>query len=483
MIKTQTTLIRITTSIMNLLDKLNYKTGLALMPALFFLISCEDPSEIGLDLNPSQGAISTHYVELPVESSQLFIDSVRTAVGPAGTLTRIGRNSDPNFGELTAIGYANIGAPTTLPSVTTGSQVDSAFLTLTFEVAYLGTDIGANQQLSIYSLPEPIRPKDSTTNDESGAVLLNFDYFAFDHESMDEAELIGQISFDTASLSTTVLRIPLTNAFASKILRSAIAGDSVLWSDQRAFDEFIGSLAIVPGEANTFINNYNLLANTSGITVHHSGSSNPLTLRFAPREREGLSYAQAPVYFGLEEDLSNTPLATAPGSGHKQVFETKDNRLYFRSGAGFVTRFDFPAFREFINSDTLGQFVINQAVLEIDSVSGGGDNQGVPAQLGLFYIDANNNRINGLTSSTAAVPVNANRYITNEQDTLFQYVSSQSQALTGLVPAFERYMQTEDENYLRGILYPSGSLNSLRNFIAEPGKVKLKIYYTSLKEQ
>lgn len=454
-----------------------------MLPALFFLFSCEDPSEIGLDLNPRQGAISTHYVELPVESSQLFIDSVRTAVGPAGELTRIGRNSDPNFGELTAIGYTNIGAPTRLPSVPAGAQVDSAFLNLTFEVAFLGTDIGANQELSIYSLPEPILPKTITTNEESGTTVLNFDYFAFDRESMEEAELIGQISFDTASLRTTVLRIPLDNAFASKILRSAITGDSVLWSDQRAFDEFIGSLAIVPGEGNTFINNYNFAANTSGIDVHHSGSSSTLTLRFVPLQRDDLVYSQYPTYFGLEEDLSKTPLATAPSSGHKQVFEPKDNRLYFRSGAGFVTTFDLSAFRDFVNSDTLGQFIINQAVLEIDSVSGGGDNQGVPPQLGLFYIDENNNRINGLTSSTVGIPVNANRYITNEQDTLFQYVSSQSQAQTGLVPAFERYMQTADENYLRGILYPSGAINSLRNFIAEPGKVKLKIYYTSLKEQ
>lgn len=470
-----------------------------MLSALFFLFSCEDPSEIGTDLNPRQGAISTHYVELPVESSQLYIDSVRSAVvntgqaaANAGQPTRIGRHTDPNFGELTAIGYANIGAPEAVPVVPSGARVDSVFLHLTFEPAFLGTNIGANQELSVYRLPEPIQPKLETTNEESGITVLNFDYYTFDHEPMDNAELIGQISFDTASLSTTELKIPLSDAFASRILGKAIEGDSVLFSDQRAFDEFMGSLAIVPGEANTFINNYNFAARTSRIEVHHSGSSSALTFRFTPFDREDLRYTHFPIYFGLEEDLSGTPLATAPGSGHKQVFEPTDNRLYFRSGAGFVPTFDFSSFRTFLNSDTLGQIVINQAILEIDSVSGSGDNQGIPPQLALFFMDENNNRVNGVvTSPNAGIPVNASRTITNEQDTLFQYVNSDAQQNNrevSLVHGLEQYIQTEnaqdgDENYLRSILYPTGSINSLRSFIAEPGKVKLKIYYTSLKEQ
>lgn len=455
-----------------------------MLPALFFLFSCEDPSEIGLDLNPKQGAISTHYVELPVESSQLFIDSIPSAVAASGQVTRIGRHTDPYFGELKATGYANVGAPAAMPTVGAGATVDSVFLHLTFEAAYLGTNIGASQELSIYRLPEPIRPKLITTNEENGTTILNFDYFTFDHEPMDNAVLIGQASFDTASLSSTVLKIPLDDAFGTRILERAIAGDSVLFADQLAFDEYMGSLAIVPGDANTFINNYSFTATTTRIELHHSEAEAPVTFRFVPRDRDDLRYTQLPIYFGLENDLSSTPLATAPESGGKQVFEPSDNRLYFRSGAGFVPRLDFSAFHDFVNSDTLGNFVINQAVLEIDSVTGGSDNQGIPTQLSLFYVDANNNLINGLTSSTVGgIPVNATRYITNEQDTLFQYVSSQTQASVGLVPAFERYIQTEDENYLRSILYPSGSINSLRSFIAEPGRVKLKIYYTSLKEQ
>lgn len=494
-------MIRTITSIMNLLDKLNYKTGLAMLPALFFLFSCEDPSEIGLDLNPRQSAISTHFVELPVESSQLYIDSIRSAV-PRNAITssganpaqliRIGRNADANFGELKATAFANFGAPSTVPSIPAGASADSAFLRITLQAAFLGTNIGATQELNIYRLPEPIRPKSKKVGEESGVTELNFDYFTFDQQSLEGAELIGQISFDTASLTSNVLKIPLTSAFANRVVRKAIEGDSVLFSDQLAFDEFMGSLAIVPGDANTFINDYNLFAPTTRIDIHHSGSSAALTFRFVPREQDKLLYVQMPVYFGLEEDLSNTPLANAPNGGPKQVFEPTDNRLYFRSGTGFVPRFDFTAFHDFINSDTLGRFIINQAVLEIDSVIGSSDNLGIPSQLALFFLDENNNRINGVvTSPSAGIPVNATRFITNEEDTLFQYTNSfgqQNNREVSLERGLEQYIQTGnaqagDENYLRSVLYPVGSMNSLRNFIAEPGKVTLKIYYTSLKEQ
>lgn len=466
------------------LNKLNYKkTGLAMLPVLFFLFSCEDPSEIGLDLNPHQGSISTHYVELPVASSQLFIDSIGTALREPATPARIGRMSDPYFGELAATTYTNIGLPDTVPPVASGASVDSIYLRLGFQPAYTGNQIDAPQEINVYWLQEPISAKSTRTNDD-GETIRNFNYFNFDHESMEGAELVGQISFDTASVSGATLKLSLLNSsFANELFSKVKEGDRSLLTSQLDFDEVARSLAFVPGEGNTFINNY-LLADprVSRIDLYHSGLKKPISFPFLPKQ-DGVKYTRYPIYYGLEADYSNTALATVPEGGPKQAFEPADGRLYFRSGAGLVPRFDIPAFREFIQSDTLGEFVINQAILEIDDVEGIGDNRGVPQQLSFYFINKNNNLISSVVTSPAGgIPVNANHYITTEQDTLLRYVSS-VQGPADLVRGLEQYvLNKEEEDYLRGILYPSSSVSSLQSFIAEPDKVKLKIYYTSLKD-
>lgn len=470
---------------MNLLDKLNHqKTGLAMLSALFFLFSCQDPSEIGLDLNPHEGAVSTHYVELDVTSSQIFSDSLNTAIGEAGQTTRIGRMSDPYFGELTAITYANLGAPDTIIPVSSSAAIDSIFLRMEFKRAFLGNDIAAPQEMSIYWLQQAISPKKTSTHTD-GDEIRHFNYYAFDHESLEGSELIGHVSFDTASLSGNSLKISLRNSsFASELLSKLKEGNKELLGKQLKFNEFARALAFVPGEGNTFINQYDFTAARSRIDLYHSGKKTPVTLPFAPRTQEGIRHSQFPVYYRLETDYSNTALADAPEPGSpKQVIQPSDGRLYFRPGAGFFPRFDLSSFQDFLHSDTLGEFVINQAILEIDQVLATGNNQGIPPELSFFFINSNNDRINRVTSSNSniGIPLNANAYITEEQDTLFRYVST-GRGSIDLIQGLEEYIRTEDEDFLRGMLYPAGSPGSLRSFMVEPENVKLKIYYTSLKD-
>ena len=69
----------------------------------FFLYSCDESSEIGIDelLNEQKEKVKVHYVEIPLEVKNIFYDSVRTDDGDV----YFGKIDDPVFGKKTSIGF------------------------------------------------------------------------------------------------------------------------------------------------------------------------------------------------------------------------------------------------------------------------------------------------------------------------------------------------------------------------------------------
>lgn len=475
------------TSIMTLLDKHNLK-GLAMLPALFLLFSCEEPSEIGLNINPNQGAISTHFVEIPVETSQIKADSVRSGVvriftqnASTTTPVYIGRASDPVFGALTAKAYTNIGVPTTsLPTVASNAGVDSIVMRLAYDNNFVGEGISEEQSLHIYQLLEAIEPT-STIAD-----VRQYNYQIFNSEPL--GSQIGTSSFDTASVKNKTLHIPLNKAFGTEILDQLKADTSVI-RNQQAFNDFIGGLAVVPGQENTFLNNY--LFPSSRIDLYYGGKTTPISFPFLPGDAQTevvnqTGYIQFPTYYELETDFSGTPLENAAEAGNREEFQTADNQLYFRSGVGLFPKISFPALEDFFNSDTLGNYIINQVVLEIDSVTDGEDNRQIPRQVHFYFVNENNARINGVTSPTrGGVPLEIGMTVVNGQDTVLSYTNTVSKAGEDLLfLGLNQYIQTQNQDYLQGFLSNApDSPNSLLKFIAEPEKIKLGIYYTTINSE
>ena len=70
----------------------------------FIFYSCNETSEIGIDelLVNQKEKIKVHYTEIPLEVSNVYFDSVRTDDGDL----YFGRNNDPVFGDIEAIGYS-----------------------------------------------------------------------------------------------------------------------------------------------------------------------------------------------------------------------------------------------------------------------------------------------------------------------------------------------------------------------------------------
>ena len=70
----------------------------------FLFYSCDETTEIGIDelFSNQKERIKVHYIEIPLNVSNVYYDSVRTDDGDL----YFGKLYDPVFGETRAIGYA-----------------------------------------------------------------------------------------------------------------------------------------------------------------------------------------------------------------------------------------------------------------------------------------------------------------------------------------------------------------------------------------
>ena len=82
---------------------------------LFFLllyISCDESSEVGLELEDQNNNLEAKYIELPLATSNIYLDSVRTDYGSL----IFGQYDNPVFGKTKAIGYSQFSPEIISPS-------------------------------------------------------------------------------------------------------------------------------------------------------------------------------------------------------------------------------------------------------------------------------------------------------------------------------------------------------------------------------
>ena len=92
---------RITTFTMSLLAK-GASLLIIIIPFLFF--SCEDPGEVGLNLN-TDNSFTVGFKEFSLASSNVNLDSIRTS---NQRVLLAGEYTDPIFGDVSSIGYTQM---------------------------------------------------------------------------------------------------------------------------------------------------------------------------------------------------------------------------------------------------------------------------------------------------------------------------------------------------------------------------------------
>ncbi|AHM60460.1 hypothetical protein D770_11015 [Flammeovirgaceae bacterium 311] len=479
---------------MNLLVK---KIGLVLLPALFF--ACEDPTELGANLNPNTGAVSTHYIELPVNTSQVRSDSTLTSLqfsgNSIGNYPYIGRLDNPDFGVTKATLYANLGLPTGLPTIGNNARLDSVRIQLVWNSRNVfGTALRQEQRFQTYRLAQPISPTNSIVENDTVNVLF-YRYYAINKEPLGEP--LGQLSLDISEVydkldsatfvsdaSRRIMAGQLDYAFGEQILAALRSNTDGIRDSQAAFDNFVKGIALVPEDINTFVTTYELANANSGVFLYYTQGTEQRTLRlpFYPSETNKVRYGYQtslntlPAYYGVEVDRSGTGLANASSAGHLQEFNPLDGRVYFQGLGGLLPKVEFRVFKDFILNQDEGDLIsINRASLEFDSLFNGVTRQPIPNEAVLYFVNDNNRRFqSAMLSGAERAPSTARRFYTVGETNVNYFTSD-------IVYNLEQYMKTGEDRYLQAMLYPAESVyNSPNQFVIKPGQVKLKIWYTKL---
>lgn len=296
--------------------------------------------------------MKVYYAEIPLESSVLLMDSLRTT-NFTGETNRIlaGSYIDPVFGPTQAQSIMQF-RPSSLSTVLPANAVfDSIIFKMRFDFYTYGTLGETTQSFDVYELTKELSLKDdyffnsnvtySHSSLGSNSFDVNYDFFKKEYE-------------DTDKDSVLTLRIKLDNAFGERLF-NAVNPEDVNYTDFDLFKAAFKGLAIVPQQSDKIVgfNPTDFLNST--LTIHYHDGVDLKTLSF--------EFTQCVTFSKIISDRSNTEL-----SGLNQYFTDFDPgpKRYTQGGSSIITKLDFSRFYDYM--DTITNVMVNSAELEIPGV-------------------------------------------------------------------------------------------------------------------
>ncbi|REE05843.1 DUF4270 family protein [Marinoscillum furvescens] len=335
------------------------KSGLALLLVPFFF-ACDDPSDLGLELESDNNPLQLHKFETVIPASTLYIDSLRTE---HFTTSLFGRYQDPVFGEVTATSYHSYSvASGTLPGDTL--DYSDVFLILKIKEAKADGIVG-NERIEVRECNEQIHS--------------DVKYFASNSlEQKDEVIATHDFTYDP--LGDTIINVPLSEAYGTWLFDLLVKGsdtgdnqDSLL---QNKYD--YPPLAFNPGSGNAALYSIDLDDDTTGIYVEMTNGSG--ALEYFQWDLKNEHFAS------LERDRSGTPLSVFNSDYQEEVL---NEQAYLNLLSGVYTQLDLAPYLEFAESHQ--QIIINRASLRLAFEEG----ENSPVDFIQFYYPNSSGRING----------------------------------------------------------------------------------------
>ncbi len=501
---------RITIYIMNLWAK---RIGqLTLLAVALFFFSCEQETSILGYRNPNS-KFKVSYVELPIESSVLLLDSLRTSnFFHFKEVNRflVGSYTDAELGTVTSTAYTQF-----FPSLsgftkpTSTAEFDSVSLQLRFDLYNYGDKTVTPQLISVYELDQELRADSLrwyfNKSNRAYSSLLGTKTFSIYPIDFDE------FAASTADRDTVItIKMRLDASFGQRIFDSALkfsnaasAADSTFARYSEFIKEFKG-LVLKPQNTDKMVG-FNPSAAESRITIHyHDAEKDSLSFN--------LSFSSVAGFNQITSDRSATELSGL--TNYNQPFIPPSGKRYIQSGTGIFTKLDFSNF--YVFADTVPNVLINSAELVIESVQPSAFPP--PSLLSLRILNDNNNqkrfsrtsaqdqmdlvgyqnalqRLLGfdiaITNSSAPLVDSDSVFYATDRSALLAY-SSSTNSYRISIPLFLQQLtlnipnRTDFNNF---ILYPASedptttpaaesAAKTVNRAIFPGDKIKLKIYYT-----
>jgi hypothetical protein len=470
--------------------------------AALFLLACEDEASLLGFRNP-KSKFDVRFIEFPVHSSVIWVDSIRTSnyywTGETNRFL-LGSYTDEKLGTVSAGFYSQYFTTNPNIKVASNATLDSAILQLRFDYYTYGAITLNPTQFEVYELAKQI------SRNSAG--------YYFNKTSVPLGPMIGSGSFNINPLEfkdkfnankqdTVIVRIPLSAAFGQRLFDAAVRYGNPTSKKDTLFGVF-----------NEFVKEF------KGIAVKATSADKIVGINPSTFLSRIILHYQTPTIDSLEVNLS------FQGSAITSFNEIKSDRTgsevdinqYFtdfdpvtglrcvQSGVGLFTKLDFSEFINFLESDTLPNIAINSAELVITDVEST-EIFPSPGELYVRLLDPDNrlkkfNRqktsqarerdqkiMNLYNNSTRTLSPDYNVVNVDSVLTIFTETSSflslpyssSTNSYRGFFTLYAQEMAIEEPDKPRFryyLLYPKNAGKNVNRVFFHKDNIKLRVYYT-----
>ena len=476
---------------------------LAMLAVALFFFSCEDETSTLGYKNPNS-KFKVSYVEIPIESSVVLRDSLRTSnFSYSGEPNRflVGSYNDEVFGQVTTTAFTQYFPATPGFKVSSTAVYDSVTLQLGFDLYHYGSTSTTPQTISVYELDDSIRVSTGkyyfNNSEIPYSTVIGSTSFSVDPAKFDE---YAKSADDSDTLITVTL--PLDFEFGHRIFNSNIKYrdevDSTFKTYRKFVQEFKG-VAIKSDVADKVLG-ISPLSQSSIIIHYHDATEDSLffTLNFSSL----LGFNQ------IKSDRTGTELE--PVNDYFVDALQESDKRYIQSGVGILTKLDFGKFYEF--TDTVPYALINSAELTIESVESS-LSYAPPSVLSLRLMNDNTKRMKkfsttnpqdakdivafdqllrvdlGFQNSPAVVDSDSVMFAL-DRTLIMTYSSEENKYSMGLSLFLQQLASPLDDRtkYRTFLLHPAAEsssipaaesgLKTVNRVVFPKDKIKLKVFYT-----
>ena len=353
------------------------------------LASCEDPTDIGIDLQ-DENQIGTDFTDtITINTGTVFLpDSILSfRVNPV----QAGFLADPVLGTLKASTYTEVGLGGTDVTFGENPQVDSMVLTLDYSFIF-----GNKTQpltLSVYRLTEGFQEKVSYFTNTT---------LAKEETPLGSATLVPLLyekkkQFDVDSTAARrLVKIKLPQSLINEFV--AQSGQAPL-KTQANFEAFFKGLALVPEGDPASILALNLAADSSKIVMHYRNGADKKkhTFRFAQNSAVG-------YFTNLEGNRAGTALEALNQKGDFVAAAQTGKESYVQSGTQLLTKLTIPYLQQF--KEAAGNIIINRAELIVPVKANSTSSFTAPPQLVAYQTNSSNRILKDNSGNALTVQVN-----------------------------------------------------------------------------
>jgi hypothetical protein len=342
------------------------------------LFSCEEDL-YNLGFKGDDQRFKVYYAEIPIPSSVLLMDSVRSMNFSSRETNRllVGSYVDPVMGEVTARAFSQFRVTDFVSFLPADAVYDSVVFQARLDFYNYGSKDITDFDLSIHEVTEVIPLEDLYFS--KSEVTYDPTPLGSISKRLDPIYLNKELPYADSD-SILVIKTQLSPSFGQRLF-DAIDPEDENFTNFSLFKNQFKGLAIIPTASDKIIGIRNT-SNSFVIMYYHylDNSTSPATTKTGSRIftlGSGISFSN------ITSNRSGTELSGL--INYHEEFSSPLNR-YVQSGVGIATKLDFNGFYDLI--DDFDNVIINSAELAIDNPTED-DDLAFPV-LGLVMLDENN---------------------------------------------------------------------------------------------